>query len=107
MKFLLLLPFLLIGSCLFAQNKKSTTAALNLTGLVTDSITQKPVPGATVEIVSKDNAQYKGNAISDFSGKFTVKNVPHLNNLQVTITAIGYGTETLHTSLAQTDFDLN
>jgi outer membrane receptor protein involved in Fe transport len=106
MKFLLLLPFLLIGSCLSAQNK-GTPASLNITGLVTDSITQKPVPGATVEIVSKDNTQYKGNAISDFSGKFTVKNVPALNNLQVTITAIGYGTEILHTSLTKSDFDLN
>ena len=90
MKFYLPVFFLLISSLLFAQNGKTT---LNLTGLVIDSTTQKPVPGATVEIVSRNtNAPYKGNAISDFNGRFTVKNIPVLNNLQLTITAIGYGT---------------
>ena len=103
MKFILLFFFLLINSFLFAQNQKTTTTSLGLTGLVLDSTTNKPVPGATVEIIStkKNASSYKGNAISDFNGRFTVKNIPVLNSLQLTITAIGYGTKILHTSLKQ------
>ncbi len=108
MKYNLLFFFLLINSLLFAQNgKNTTTTSLNLTGLVIDSTTNKPVPGATVQIIStKTNAStpYKGNAISDFNGKFTIKNIPALNNLQLTITAIGYGTKIIHTSLSKSDF---
>ncbi len=108
MKYNLLFFFLLINSLLFAQNgKNTTTTSLNLTGLVIDSTTNKPVPGATVQIIStKTNAStpYKGNAISDFNGKFTIKNIPVLNNLQLTITAIGYGTKIIHTSLSKSDF---
>ncbi len=104
MKFFLPLFFLLINSLLFAQNGKSPSNTLNLTGLVIDSITQRPVPGATVEIISKSgNRSYKGNAISDFNGRFIVKNIP-LNSLQLTITAIGYGTEIIQTSLTTQDF---
>jgi outer membrane receptor protein involved in Fe transport len=105
MKFYLPIFFLLISSLSFAQNGKSpATASLNLTGLVVDSITNKPVPGATVELTSKNkNIAFKSNAISDFNGRFTVKNIPALNNLQLTITAIGYGTEIIQTSLTKTD----
>ena len=106
MKFILLFFFLLINGFLFAQNGKSTTTSLNLTGLVLDSTTNKPVPGATVEIISPstNTSTYKGNAISDFNGRFIVKNIPALKGLQLTITAIGYGTRIIHTSLSKPDF---
>src|SRR5690349_13018848 len=106
MKFILLFFFLLINGFLFAQNGKSTTTSLNLTGLVLDSTTTKPVPGATVEIISAstNTSTYKGNAISDFNGRFIVNNIPALKSLQLTITAIGYGTRIIHTSLSKPDF---
>jgi outer membrane receptor protein involved in Fe transport len=106
MKFTLLSFFLLINSFLFAQDGKSTTAAsLHITGLVIDSTTNKPVPGATVEAISSNTlTPYKGNAISDFNGRFTIKNIPVLKNVQLTVTAIGYGTQIIHTSLSKPDF---
>lgn len=101
MKYTLLFSLLLTVSFAFAQNNKATST---VTGLILDSTTQKPVPGATIEITSTNSnthSNYKGNAISDLNGRFSIKNVPVVNKPQITITAIGYNAQVIQTVFSE------
>ncbi|HZX59324.1 MAG TPA: carboxypeptidase-like regulatory domain-containing protein, partial [Mucilaginibacter sp.] len=86
-KLLFIIGWLLIAMIpvsLFAQNK-------TLTGVVT-SVNNVPVPGATVVVKNSSQA-----VASDSNGKFTL-NVPA--NAVLTISAIGYKTQTINVAKA-------
>ncbi len=80
---------LLINTCLFAQ----AVTGITLTGVILDSLTQKPSPGSTVTISFKNQKEtISKSSVSNLDGKFVVENIPSINEIQLTISAIGYAT---------------
>ena len=63
-----LLTFLLIGSYSFSQVGLGT-----LKGTVRDEVSKEPLPYSKVLI--KQNGKHKGNALTDFDGKFQINAV--------------------------------
>jgi outer membrane receptor for ferrienterochelin and colicin len=67
---LIVLVFPILSSVVWAQN----TATLH--GRITDSVSQEPIPYATVQLLDAAGTLING-AITDAGGKFTMKEVPY------------------------------
>lgn len=67
-----------------------------LTGVLTDSLTTKPVPYATVAL--KDGTKLVTGTTTDEQGSFTLANLP-LGNYSLVVSYVGYRTATLPVSL--------
>ena len=104
MKFLLLCFLVVFSIYGFGQDNKT----VEFTGIITDSITNKALAGATItftydnpKITSDNPGLYvKKNSISTNSGKFDI-NLPVVNKFSLTVSAIGY--ETLFKEIFLTD----
>ena len=80
---LLILFFLLPGLC-FSQNNTQT-----IRGVITDKLSQTPIPAANIQIVSLQ----KGVS-SDSLGHFSFKNIPP-NRYEIKVSSLGYKNITL------------
>jgi outer membrane receptor protein involved in Fe transport len=67
-----------------------------LTGVLTDSLTARPVPYATVAL--KEGTKLLSGTTTDDKGSFTLTNLP-LGNYAVVVSYVGYRTATLPVSL--------
>ena len=88
MKFITLqLLFLFFCLFSFSQNK-----SLKISGIVQDSATGKVMPGATIQISYKNNLVEPViiNEVADFNGKFITNYIPAINNIKITVSAVGY-----------------
>lgn len=75
---------LLISFNAFTQNNTQT-----IRGIITDKLSQTPIPGASIQIVSLQ----KGVA-TDSLGQFSLKNIPP-NRYEIKVTSLGYKNVTL------------
>ncbi len=99
MKNLQVLLFLLIGIGLSAQNKNNF---VTITGVVKDSVTNKVIPAATIEISSKEGGKnFNKKTIGDINGKFIVENIPFERSLSIEISCIGYASTTKEINLTK------
>lgn len=99
MKNLQVLLFLLIGISLSAQNKNNL---VTITGVVKDSVTNKVIPAATIEISSKEGGKnFSKKTVGDINGKFIVENIPFATSLSVEISCIGYASTTKEINLTK------
>ena len=91
--FLLLIQFLFINSCLFAQSVADSNIIadnIQITGTVVDSA-QKPIPGSTVTVAfNNNNSSSNRSDVADFNGQFVVENIPSVEKVVVTVSAVGY-----------------
>ena len=71
----------------WAQSK-----SCKVTGVVVDSLTNSPIPYATVEYQPKDNTQHSGGAITLDDGTFILQ-VPSEGLVRFTIHSLGYKTQ--------------
>ena len=86
MKTTILLLFSLIYAC--------HTQAQTIRGYVTDSLTQEPLPGATVTLHRKMETSILDYAITDAEGRFSFKR-SDAKDLNINITYLGYKKKTL------------
>ena len=82
---LIVLVFSLLSSVVWAQN----TATLY--GRVTDSVSQEPIPYATVQLLDAAGTLING-AITDTEGRFQMKEVPFSDQTFV-VSFVGYRTK--------------
>lgn len=75
---------LLISFNAFTQNNTQT-----IRGVITDKLSQTPIPGANIQIVSLQ----KGVA-TDSLGQFSLKNIPP-NRYEIKVSSLGYKNITL------------
>src|SRR4051812_17084107 len=76
---------------------------ITVTGIITDGLTNKPIPGAVVRIdavntgtsavVNTDN-EYSTIKITAQDGSFEIPHIPFNNQYNITITAMGYSNST-------------
>ncbi|HEY6978146.1 MAG TPA: outer membrane beta-barrel protein, partial [Chitinophagaceae bacterium] len=105
MKFTLLyVQFIFIGIGLFAQSgtfKQITNGTkVSITGVIADSITNKGLAGATIELTYENPgatainsiSYVKRNAIATDGGKFGIENLPYAKKYSIVIAAVGYET---------------
>jgi len=101
---LLYVQFIFISVCVFAQNEtlKQITdgTKVNITGVITDSITDKGIAGATIELTYENSgptavnsiSYVKRNTIATDGGKFDVENLPYAKKYSMVVAAVGYET---------------
>lgn len=100
MKILCTLFFVLLMNCLlFAQpgekgGGRTMPKIGKITGIVYDSVSQKPLEFATVSVFSLKDSVLVGGIITDEKGKFEIEKLP-VGRHRVTINYMGYETYTI------------
>ena len=87
MKRLILL--IAVISCL--ANAAMAQQTGKITGIVVDSLTTAPVPGAVIEVISVKNPSIKKYVSAEVSGKIEVNNLSY-GSYTMKITFLGYST---------------
>lgn len=107
--FLLFIQFLFINSYLFAQNAGDSDVIadnIRITGMVVDSA-QKPIPGSTVTITFLNNsASANKSDVADFNGKFLVENIPSVEKITVSVSAVGYAVNQTEINLTTREIEI-
>ena len=108
--FLLLIQFLFINSCLFAQSVADSNIIadnIQITGTVVDSA-QKPIPGSTVTVAfNNNNSSSNRSDVADFNGQFVVENIPSVEKVVVTVSAVGYANSVTEINLTTQEIQAN
>ncbi|MBD0276637.1 MAG: TonB-dependent receptor [Flavisolibacter sp.] len=96
------LPFFLFGLLLFIQFLASAqkNPGISLTGIITDTKTGQPLPGASVVI-----SDAKVGTAADAAGRYHLKNIPAGHHL-IEISSTGYTNAVVHVDM-NTDKELN
>lgn len=63
----------------------------SLSGVVKESGSSKPIAGASIRVISQDNAKVLKGAYSNANGKFTVNNIP-VGTYRISFTSVGFKT---------------
>lgn len=80
--------FVVCIACLFAwQMPYAQQSTVNIDGIITDSLTLKGIPGATVKVAG---GGFIKTIISNAEGKFGVANIPYARKITLTASAVGY-----------------
>ena len=106
--FLLFIQFLFINNYLFAQHAGDSDIVaenIRISGTVVDSA-QKPIPGSTVTVTfNNDNVDANKSGVADFNGQFDVENIPLVEKIIITVSALGYANNVTEINLTSREIE--